>query len=88
MSNTARVTAWATAAAAVMGVLLAALSYGANRADSYTEIAVKHETRHVSTESDVESISETMREQNKVIQAQLSEGREMRIIILKKILEK
>jgi len=87
MSLTAKITAWIGAALAAADILLSVLTYGTDQAESATTSTVVHESRHVRVESDVKHIGEVVKEQNKVIQAQLSEGREMRIIILKKIME-
>ncbi len=82
MSDAAKVTAWLGAAAAVMGVLIAALTYGANRAASFTQAAVTHESRHVVTESDVERIDDSTEAQFKIIQSQLAAINEMDVLIL------
>jgi len=88
MSDAAKVTAWLGAAAAVLGVLLAARTYGANRADSFTQAAVAHESRHVVTEADVERIDDSMQSNFKIIQSQLAAGHEMNLVILKQVMEK
>lgn len=82
MSLAAKVSTWVCAATAVLGVLLAALTYGANRADSFTQAAVAHESRHVQTESDVEHLDESVGAQLKIIQAQYAAIFESNIIIL------
>lgn len=87
MSDAAKVTTWVVAATAVLSVLLAALTYGANRAASYTEVAVAHESRHVVTESDVEHIEVSIRENNKIVQSQLAAIHEMSILTLKHVIE-
>lgn len=88
MSNTAKVTTWVVAAAAVLSVLLAALTYGASRATSSTQAAVMHESRHVRTESDVERIDDSTEAQFNIIQSQLAAINAMDVIILNKIIEK
>ncbi len=87
MSDAAKVTAWLGAAAAVLGVLLAALTYGANRAASFTQAAVTHESRHVVTESDVERIDGTMEDHFQIIQSQMAASHEMSILILKHVVK-
>ena len=87
MSDAAKVTTWIAAATAVMGVLLAALTYGANRADSFTQAAVVHESRHVVIESDVERIDDTVEDHFKIIQSQMAASHEMSLLILKHVVK-
>ena len=87
MSNAAKLTAGVGAGTAVLGVLLAALTYGASRATSSTQAAVMHESRHVRTESDVDRIDETVEDHFKIIQSQMAASHEMSILILQHVVK-
>lgn len=82
MSTTAKISAWIAAVAAIVGMIIALLTFSGDRSQASTEVAVVHESRHVKTESDVEHIEETVEDHYRVIQAQYQASNQMLVIVL------
>ncbi len=87
MPGTVKVSVWIGSAVATMGMLVAVLTYNADRAESATNVAVTHESRHVRVESDVERIDGSMVDNFKIIQSQLAAEHQMNLLILGRVMK-
>lgn len=79
MSSAGKASAWVGGAAAVVGTLIMALTYGS----SVMSAEVEHESRHTHVETAVLRIEKSAEDHWQVIESQLQAGQERDLLIMK-----